>query len=284
MFRKRVKKLVSPEIFLPMRQRVVAIIQLCIVFTLICWYSSEPFMGRHFAVKSKMALFERVMKIQDGELFSQLPIEEQQMLLSAHKTLQEQLEIPFLTKLKESLKLLALDIPPFEQAWLLFSLIIPILLLKRVEGAQAAAWLLPIIVLAYAADNQLNSVKSPLSVDEKLFPSEETILKDYLKEALSPSIFKQQEQLLAGWHLYLIKEWGKEEPSTNPSIFEKQIQKGEFAFTLERTKMTPLTIEGHVNQKMSLGLLAIYLSWNLFFAWTFRNPSRQRRNASLTNS
>ena len=51
--------------------------------------------------------------------------------------------------------------------------------IKR-EGAKSAAWILPLIVLAYAVDNQFTG-KSPSSPpDYQLFPTEEKIVQHYL--------------------------------------------------------------------------------------------------------
>ncbi|MGZ3632816.1 MAG: hypothetical protein ACXWM7_00605 [Parachlamydiaceae bacterium] len=42
-------------------------------------------------------------------------------------------------------ELLLIKTPPLELVWLFFSILIPLLLLLRYEGAAQACWLLPII-------------------------------------------------------------------------------------------------------------------------------------------
>lgn len=264
MFRKRTKKEIPADCFLPMRQRVTAIVQLCIAFTLLAWYGSQPFMGKHFAIKSRLVVFEQVL--------DKLPEGNREAILSAYEGLKQQLEVSFWAKLKESVRVLAVEIPPFELAWLVLSIVIAVMLLKKAEGAWQAAWLLPLLVFCYAIDNQQHAKPAPLSPDMALFPSEQTIVSDYLREPLSSSIFEQEGQLRRGWHLYLIREWAKEAPSSQSDIFAQQLAKGEAAFQLARASKLaedrqPIPLVS--NHRQSLLVLFFYLAWNLFFACTF---------------
>lgn len=152
------------------------------------------------------------------------------------------------------------------------------MLLKRIEGARHAAWLLPVLALFFLFDNRINGI--PV-LENHLFPSEHEIVKHYLQEPLSTDILKQHEQLLQGWNLYLIKEWGKEKPHKDPAIFQLQVETGEFMFNVNYlNSMKPR--EYHSQQKVSLFLLFIYVVWNLFFAW-FVNLHLQAEEQEKSN-
>lgn len=261
MFRKRVKKPVPPGTFLPTSARVVAIVHLCMAFTLILWFASQPFMGRYFAVKSRMSLFEAVFK---NELFQEIPVYQQLELRDRYLVLQEELDISFWKKCYQSLRVVFVEIPVYEQGWLLLSVILPIYLLKRREGSWQAAWLLPILCLAFCVDNRLNEGQRVLSSEEKLFPSEEKIVAEYLSKPLSTSILEQRKQLLEGWNRYLVKEWAEQEDVTDAAI-----RKGEFLFNVARADKSELPESMIVTKPLSFFVLALYLFWNVYFAWTF---------------
>src|SRR6185437_7678594 len=123
------------------------------------------------------------------------PEEQRSTIIAKYDMLQAQAEKPFFAKSWNSLRILAFELPPFERAWILLSVIIPILLLLRREGAAKAAWLLPIVALLYAASNYAYGEKTLPPADEALFPSEKVLVKDYLKAPLSVEIFEQREQL-----------------------------------------------------------------------------------------
>lgn len=277
--------------FIATPARITAILQLCFAFSVIAWDAGQPFMGELFALKSKIYLHQTVMgtysqfsggdPLENEELqtklarnaqrFAELSHEEKDPILQSHQKLQNRINIPFPKKLNESFKILVCHIRPFEQAWLAFSIVISILLLMRIDGAWQAAWLLPLICLFYAVDNSANGKKPILTEEARLFPSEEVLLKDYVKEPLEVGILEQQKQLRRGWRLFLVKEWALEEPSQDPKKFIEQVEKGEFQFNLERLKKNPLhSSEGvlfTLHKQQPLFVLLLYLSWNLFFAW-----------------
>jgi hypothetical protein len=267
MFRKREKKVFPPGTFIPTPARIAAILHLCLAFSLLLWIMSQPFMGDLFAVKSELVLYDAVLA--QEELVRQLPLEEAQWLREQYEALKAQLQIPFFDKLKMMWNLLLVKTPPLELAWLFFSILISLLLLLRYEGAAQACWLLPIIVFAYSWDNQWNASKAPKALDYALFPSEEMIIRDYLDTPLSPKISEQKEALTRGWKRYLIENWARETPSNDLHITSKQLEKGEFAFTMARIKARAqnkiLAIDA-VPYRQSLWILALYLFWNCFFA------------------
>lgn len=306
MFRKRHKKIFPPGTFIPTPARVMAILQLCLAFIVILWNASQPFMGDLFELKSKQLLVYDVMGVPAEQLggtlaeiaktkkdrlernaarFQNLPLAQQQEIAKLSDHWQHELKRTFLDKLKRSFYVLAFGIPPFEQVWLLLSIAVPILLLKKVEGATVVVWLLPLVTLLYALDNRWHGI-SGTSAEEELFPSENTLVADYLEEPLSADIFAQQTQLLHGWQRYLIIEWGKETPAAEQAAFEKQAENGEFAFNIARlrTKSEDAGLFDHPHRQPqkqeSLSVLAIYLFWNLLLAIT---ASKKRAKATTGN-
>lgn len=249
MFRKRIKKQFPPGTFLPTTARIVAILHLCIAFTLILWYSSQPFMGRYFTVKSRMAIFETVFK---DEHFSQLNENQKIALNEKYGELTKELDTSFWIKCLQSLNVLVNEIPTYEQAWLLLSVILPIYLLKRREGSWQAAWLLPILCFAFCVDNRFYGKGVVLTEEEKLFPTEAMIVAEYLDKPLSEDIFEQQTQLQAGWQKYLKEKWNNE-----------------FYFTVARAEKTELPETMIVNKRLSYFVLGLFMFWNVYFAWTF---------------
>lgn len=289
MFSKKLRKIFPPGTFLPTPLRILAIIQLCIAFTTISLYASYPFMGALFTQRSQLSLFENVMGTlpevsfeqanYNREHFGKLSSSEQAKILESYHQIQANGNLSFLDKCKDSMTILLLKMPPFTKAWVFFSVLISILLLRKTEGAAKASWVLPILAAAFAIDAYQNPPKKRIFAEANLFPTEEVILRDYLKEPLSPTILKQHEQLKKGWNLFLIREWAKEEPLPDPEN-QMQIYKGEFAFNLERLrlrlqnpKFTPSFLAGVSYNPLAYYLLCFW--WNLFFAW-FMNRKRWR--------
>lgn len=288
MFRKRQKKHFPEGTFIPTPARICAIIQLCLAFTVLLWNLSEPFAGELFAVKSHLLLYQDVMGIpsheaistekqarlaQNAALFQELPAKQRQPLTAAMQAIQTELQRSFFDKLTRAMHILAFEMPPFEQAWLLFSLLIPILLLKRVEGASAAVWLLPLLTACYALDNRMYGVPHAPHGEAHLYPSEKILIEEYLNAPLSPDIFTQQAELQQAWQLYLIKAWTKQTPSQDPDIFKSQAAQGEFAFNVMRLQQRPPvktqpTKPHNDKSQEPLWLLAFYLFWNTYFAYT----------------
>ena len=58
---RRRKKTFPPGTFIPTPQRLMAIAQLCIAFSLLLWYAMQPFMGEYFDLRSRMLLYEYAM-------------------------------------------------------------------------------------------------------------------------------------------------------------------------------------------------------------------------------
>lgn len=282
-----------PETFIPTPQRLIAIGQLCLAFSLMLWYLVQPFMGEYFSLRSRMLLYEYVMGTSDmlkgkkdqekklerqAERFKQLPENEQHLLSKDYHQLKDYATRPTLQKIHDGIRTLIREIPPFEQAWIFFSVIIAILILLKVEGAKQAAWILPLLVLAYSIDNQMTGKIPSPSPDSLLFPTEETIVQHYLTEPLSPSLFDQQKQLEKGWKRYLIENWSIHRNQNE----EAALEEAEFHFTLARLNLLHSQKRSewlhHFQERLHPLLLFFFLMWNLLFAWGVS------ANASILNS
>jgi len=242
-------------------------------------------MGDLFAVKSQMLAYENVMGHQrlsdkasasefheflarNAERYANLPVEKRSLIDTQYRRLEDQTRITFGQKFNKMLTLLFVETPPLVQAWILFSLVIPLLLLLRIEGSAYVVWLLPLITLTYAIDNRLYETPVRPNPEAAIFPSEDYLLTRYVKEPLDSNIFIQQEQLKKGWQLYLVEEWANEIPASDPVELARQAEKGEFAFNIERLlKMGVQKESVSTRHQESLWILGIYLLWNLFFAW-----------------
>lgn len=268
MFKKK-KKEFPPGTFIPTPARVVAIIQLCLAFTAMMWSMGHPFMGDLFAVKSKLLVYEEV--IRDSARFALLPATQQEQIKEDYASLQKKTDIPFATKLERSFSILAWETPSFELAWIFFSVVISLMLLMRIEGALHAVWLLPLIVAAYAINNQLNGVPPQMTPEARLFPTEEHLVHSYIPGGLNPNIMEQREQLLRAWKTYLVVEWAHERPSDDEVAFNQQVDTGAYAFSVARLEALPkeqkTTDPSFLHKKDSIFILALYFLWNLFFAW-----------------
>ncbi len=282
MFRRRTKKEFPQGTFIPTGPRITAILQLCIIFTILVWNVGYPFMGGLFSIRSQLSLYKEIMGIDNASIpsehlnklkrnaarFDSLPIEEKQQIIERFNVLQNKLNVSFFEKMKISLKMLFLEIPPFELTWLFFGLIITLLILKKHEGAFKAIWLLPFIAVIYSGDNYFFALKAQPPADHVLYPSEEMIVKHYLDKPLSQSLSEQKRDLLNGWHQYLIKNWSMEEPSKTPETFTRQVENAEFKFNLARLNLlsTQTNVLYHRIQE-PIFLLLLYILWNLFFAY-----------------
>jgi hypothetical protein len=296
MFRKRIKKEFPPGTFIPTPARVIAIIQLCLAFSLLFWQASQPFMGDLFRIKSHMLIYQDVMGLsklaettqedqerleRNVQRFKALPEGLKHSIEEQYDSLQNQLNDTFKQKLESLIHLFAFRISRFELEWIFFSIIISILLLKRIEGARHAAWLLPFIVLFFLWDNQKHH--QPKRNENRLFPTEQEIIQNYLKKPLSADILTQREELILGWNLYLIQEWVQVVPSQNPAAFQKQVEEGEFLFNVSRLTKDHLNSQSSF-EKTPFFLLWLYLGWNLFFAWYINKHLKLEAITSSVNT
>lgn len=276
MYRTRKKKAFPPGTFIPTPARICAIIHLCAALTLLLWIASQPFMGDLFAIKSELLLYDSVLD--RPESMAELTPDLRRFVNSGKENLMKKMQLRFVEKLTSMIRLLFLSLPTFESAWLFFSLVLPVMLLKRVEGAAQACLLLPIITLAYAVDNQINVPLTQDDSDRILFPTEEFIVHRYLNSPPSGTILEQQIALKSGWDRFLIERQVGQIPSEDPAIFKRQLEKGEFAFTIDRLRLRAnrpiLAVDSKIKRESPI-ILGVYLLWNCLFAGVaFRVRSR----------
>jgi hypothetical protein len=265
-----------------MPARICAIIQLCLAFIIILWNISQPFMRDLFTYKSQMLIYQDVMGINNSasstdaiarqernrKRFDALPDAEKAQLIHRYDDLHQIFQRTFSDKLERALRILVFKISFYEQIWLILSIILPILLLKRVEGVSLAIWLLPMLTCIYTVDNYVYGRQAAISAEFKLFPSESVLVNEYLQQPLSSNILQQKEQLRTAWESYLIQNWSSKNSDMD---MEQLTEEGEFKFNVERVKKLTLP------RKIILGrsglykehvlILALYLFWNFFFAF-----------------
>lgn len=281
MIYKNPKKTYPAGTFIPTPARVAAILQLCVAFSILFWELSEPFSGQLFRQKSDQLLYHELLGMgtpnmpeaqqeklkRNQERFELLSASDKAQILNGYEKLLADKQQPFIQKLPMSFQK-ALKQPLFKLGWLFFSILLPILLLKRAEGISGAIWILPLLTLCYAVDNQLYG-KPSADRETRLFPTEKQIVEGYLQQPLSRSIAEQQAQLKAGWQRYLVHVWSKK----SPEPWSLQVEEGEFAFTHARIKArlgdqhtAELSRANREYERENSALLFLYLFWNLFFA------------------
>ncbi|SCA63221.1 hypothetical protein SCG7086_AM_00110 [Chlamydiales bacterium SCGC AG-110-P3] len=290
MFGKR--KEFPPGTFIPTRTRVVVIIHLSLAFSLLVWFCFQPFMGELFAYRTEMTLYQTVMgseqllervtdptqieeatrRLSDNrERFAALAEEERLRLQEGHDTLRSQVARTFWQKTTRALSIILFEIPLYLQGWILLSSAICILLLLRIEGAQMAAWLLPLLVSVYVIHNVRYGQPPIRPPDATLFPTEQMLLENFLDEELADGVWEQHDQLMRGWMRFLVIEWAKQKPATDETTFTKQVETGEYHFNIARIaawkNTEPPTIERLMQGKRSLLSLSLFFTWNLFMAW-----------------
>lgn len=257
-------------------QRLLAIVQLCITFTLILWYLFQPFMGEYYALKSRLILMEFVMGIPN--VHSQLSevqleanqkrfiqLKEAQQVSKDYQEIHQYASRPALTKISDGISLLFREISLFELSWLFFATLVSILLLKETPGAREVVWILPLLALLFAGDNLLFGTPSKGAQDRSLFPNEEQLV----AKPLEGSWLEQREQLQKGWEGYLLSNWS----------FGGDLAAAEFNFAIERLKaLTNHPREewlAELHSKKSVYLLFCYVAWNLYFAYSWRSHKKK---------
>lgn len=287
MRRKRYKN-IPENAFIPRPARIGAILQLCLAFTLFCWVASWPFMGEMLAHKKRIFLFQTVMG--SGELISRTYAEQPEILdqLKQNRAhflaLDPEVRTPFIdaynreqaqesartftSKCKDSLVCLFFSSSPWFRAWLLLSVVAALLLLKKSPGAPYAAWILPLIALAWCIESAQHP--KPPTHEERLFPTEEYLVSTYGRGTSSQNLFAQQDSLKRAWKEYVVAEW-----STNGNF-----QEGDWRFQLERLRrvLQDPTDSG----APSPNLLLLFVLWNGAIAWVgyrWRDPALLRAYA-----
>ncbi len=239
--------------------RALLIGQLCLAFMMLVWYAFFPFMGELYHYRSRLFLAQTVTgdvslvsyvpeKEKDATkrrllryqtLYQALPAYRQEAVLKDIRHYETKLSTPWQAKVKSSLAIFLHHLPPFQVAWIMFSLVICLTILYRVEGAAPMAWILPFLSLCTVLENQ--STTPPLShIEERFFPDEKI---DDVEH-------------------FLLKNFGQE---------GGHLDEAAFAFNLERLealrKDSGYESAYLFRSRKPLPLLLLFFSWNLIFAY-----------------
>ncbi len=262
------------------KQRILAILQLCIVFTIIVWMAGYPFMGALFEQKKETLQYQFVMG--QGELierlnhdaerltrnqdrFQKLSNQEKHKILTGYDVVLAQKEIPFGEKLKDSLHLLAVGAPPLERAWLILATIAAILILLNRASAKPAAWLTFALAIGILGEAYFFPVTN--KTRQSLIPTEKYLIEHYV----SSDTTDEYLQLLEGWEHYLVAEWLHETPSGNPEAFRNQVEEGDYRFHLEElNQLIDHPLKKEKAQSASLFAGTLFFLWSLTVARAIR--------------
>lgn len=281
---------VPDEAFIPKPARVMAILQLCVVFTIVCWLGSWPFMGKMLEHKRETFLFQTVLgggdliartyEDQPGVLqkiernrkrFLEMPSNEKELILNSYNELISlESQSGFWSKCRDGLQNILIFSSPWLRAWVVFALMAAILLLKKSPGAPMAVWILPVLALML----WFEAAQSPrlISSDEAFFPTENYLISTYGNGALDNSISMQHAQLSLAWERYLASEW-----STTGDAEE-----GDWRFQLTRLK-NRLAQKIDRDTPPSGLVLCLFFIWNCGFAWVayrWKTPLKENFSAA----
>ncbi len=230
MFQKK-KKSYKKEDYLPLPARVFSILHLCFAFSLLLFLCSSPYTYRHYQEKKKTLLYEWLKNQPEFHLLSE----------SEKDTL-------YPTPTDEHGSYLQRQ-PIFLLGWLLFSLILPFLLLKKVSGAREALYLLPLLALLFCLDNS-SYHRAKITPEEALFPTESYLLAHYRDRPLSQDTYMQKKELEEAFTSYLDKEWN-----------------GAFCFHLERMRALNTPCQNPIVQTRKNDFTVfLFLLWNIGYA------------------
>jgi hypothetical protein len=237
--------------------RVLAIIQLCVVFTFLAWVGGYPFLGKTYENLVMKNKYEVVLK---SPYFETLSETKQANLFKGYDHLNRQMASSFPDKLLNSFQILFIDLSLASKVWILLSIILPIFVLLRVEGAIQCTWLLP-IVISLGFISSLTQ-KKELTFEEKLFPTEDILVTQYMETPLEGTIFEQSMKLQEALDLYIVKCWLNEAPSNTPETLLNQKAKGHFLFNIAR-------LEAHAKDRLIHKKQCGTGQWVLFLIWNF---------------
>lgn len=263
--------------------RFVAIAQLCIAFTVLLWHLSQPFVGDLFRAKAQLLVFEEVMGIppispseekreqaeRNRRRYDALPETDRLLISRGYERAQEQKALPFLSKLKAAFAGLGTELSNFELAWIILSIAVPILVLKQMEGARLAVWLVPLVSLFYVIENQFYGVKPNPTEHELLFPLEEILITRYMNGPMSDQILEQHAQLKEAWDRYLVDQWVAADSSLASLPHKLQVEKGGYAFNVARAKAIMRSGDSTpsaATRRDPFALSCMIMGWNVLFA------------------
>lgn len=219
----------------------VVIGHLCIGLVCLLWVIGYPFMGGYFTIQSELLLIESVMGKQDvlarldperaekekdksernKRFFQALSKEDRGFVQDLYEA---RISVPLTKKLA-----MLRQFPLLEATWIILSIFIPIMLLKG--KGRMWVWLLPLVTMGYALNNQMKGHET----EKTLYPKEETL--------------EQGIPLEEAWKNYLRLHWD-----------------GEFYFNLARLKYLTPSLSVPFWEKKSVVVLCLYIFWNFYLA------------------
>lgn len=279
----------SSDTSIPRSTRIVVIIQISLVFWLAISACVKPFMTDYWANETVEHLLRVVMgdatlleRIEDPpqtlidrlernrQRFEAMDEKQRRLLLDDYRAREAE---PGKTMSQVGgivLRILLRDLSPFLQAWMLFSFVVCILLLLRIEGSPQASVVLLVLVALYAWQNWQHGLEPEDAPDTHLIPTEELLVEQYLKAPLEGAPSEEQEQLRRGWHLYLVDHYLGEEPGSEEA-FSEQVERAEWLFLLERLDLwrayTPPSVKEQLRVRHSALFLIFALLWHVFFVY-----------------
>lgn len=277
-----------------LRQRLFVILQLCIAFSVALWYMSEPFMGQYFALRNRLLVYEFAMGISpthpssdqkkkieiNQSLFQELPLSEKEFIEKDFNSIQQFAARPAFQKTLEGFYTFVYDIPPFELAWIFFSITIGVCILLRKEGAKLASWLLPCLALFFSFDNYFFGRQDSHPSDYLLFPTESDLIQgNFMTKDLPLNPLEQKKILEDAWNRYLIAKWSgtlQNFQDASPEL----LAAAEFNFSIARLKtyhnQPYQTWLRDYHKKINPWILAAYCLWNGLFAWVMQPLFRRK--------
>jgi hypothetical protein len=228
--------------------RVLAILQLCVIFTYLGCVGGYPFLGEIYEIKVSRTKFESVLRDMHWKELSE---GKRAAILGGYNELERRASIPFAEKIKQSMRILFIETPIYVKVWVILSIVLPIFLLLRIEGAISSVWLLPILVGLGFFGSLGRTVE--LSEEEKLFPTEAELVEKYVGRPLEGGLLEQKEQLQEGWERYLLERWVGGDM--------EQKARGQFLFNVAR-------VEAVMRDGMDRGNGSGSGLWFLSFVWS----------------
>jgi hypothetical protein len=253
--------------------KLLLILHLCLAFTLFLADLSDPFLASHYRTRENQI---RLLNLKgDTSLFTTAtPAESEQLI--ANRDLWAALpesEKLFFENTETSTETKTQRIPSFLlTSWAVASVVVCILMLKGRASGTTYFYMVPLLSLLLVLD-------TPIGPDPFRIPSESVLENKYLKSPIQGTINDQMSLLKQAFQIYLVQEWGKETPLSDPEAFKKQLHKGMFAYNKAQLEYRMTKGAAERGQKVGpLGLM-LFVLWNgLLFFIVKGSRWRSRRN------
>lgn len=235
---------------IPKSWRIICILQLCLAFTTLLWVLGSPFTDELYKNRKALSSIEWLTDEGVNE-YATLTSQQKTKLEEIRSGALEGMQEPFLQKLGQSIESLFRGTPISKLAWLVLAFLLPIFVMKQVDGARELFWLFPLLAILYIWQ------VAPMKSGESLIPDESYLEHHYLSAPISGTVAQQREQLEEAWENYIIAEWSKS-GETKDEKFSNGMYHFVFESTVKEWEAPPL--------KPGLITVGSYLIWNLIAA------------------